>query len=189
MGPEAGILSASSLARPFALSRCCTAGYRGYFCFCALPPCVFCAASALGWLGSGFFCSSSLGFGASAFAAGALVLFSAGISRVLMSSPSSAVTAILSPTLTPLVSLPCMILTMIPSSCASTSMVALSVSISRSTSPAEKDSPSLILQLAMLPSVMVGERAGMVKFWAARSAAEAMNPSHLASVWLCWKLK
>jgi hypothetical protein len=49
--------------------------------------------------------------------------------------------------------------------------------------------------LAMLPSVMVGERAGMVKFWAARSAAEAMNPSHLVSVYkvrvlfVCLKLK
>lgn len=56
------------------------------------------------------------------------------------------------------------ILNIMPSSWASTSIVALSVSISSRTSPATNLSPSLTRQAAMLPSVMVGERAGMVKF-------------------------
>ena len=73
------------------------------------------------------------------------------------------------------------ILATIPSSCASTSICALSVSISNKTSPVEKVSPftqfnqlvgnlqstyspSLTFQLAMLPSVIVGDMAGMVKF-------------------------
>lgn len=42
-------------------------------------------------------------------------------------------------------------------------MVALSVSISRMTSPVEKESPSFTFQLAIFPSVMVGDMAGMVK--------------------------
>ena len=40
-------------------------------------------------------------------------------------------------------------------------MVALSVSISATTSPAEISSPSALSHLANLPSVMVGERAGI----------------------------
>src|SRR5690606_38983587 len=48
-----------------------------------------------------------------------------------------------------------------PSSAASTSMVALSVSISAITSPALTWSPSLTSHLASVPSVIVGESAGM----------------------------
>src|SRR5262249_46634133 len=48
-----------------------------------------------------------------------------------------------------------------PSSIASTSMVALSVSISASTSPALTGSPSLFSQRAILPSVIVGDSAGI----------------------------
>lgn len=77
------------------------------------------------------------------------------------------------------------ILAILPSSCASTSIWALSVSISRRTSPVEKESParsdmstihsmgswpltdclpSLTFQLAMFPSVIVGDIAGIVNF-------------------------
>jgi hypothetical protein len=54
------------------------------------------------------------------------------------------------------------ILPIFPSSIDSTSMVALSVSISAITSPDDTESPSLTCHLASVPSVMVGDRAGMV---------------------------
>ena len=50
---------------------------------------------------------------------------------------------------------------MVPSSTASNSIVALSVSISASRSPALTVSPSLTSHLASVPSSMVGERAGI----------------------------
>src|SRR6266853_2528204 len=53
------------------------------------------------------------------------------------------------------------ILASTPSSTASTSIVALSVSISARTSPARTVSPSLLTQRAILPSVIVGESAGI----------------------------
>src|SRR5437588_7911811 len=53
------------------------------------------------------------------------------------------------------------ILASTPSSTASTSIVALSVSISASTSPALTVSPSLLTQRAILPSVIVGDSAGI----------------------------
>src|SRR5438552_12577898 len=53
------------------------------------------------------------------------------------------------------------ILASTPSSTASTSIVALSVSISARTSPALTVSPSLLTQRAILPSVIVGESAGI----------------------------
>ena len=49
----------------------------------------------------------------------------------------------------------------LPSSTASTSMVALSVSISQTTWPDLTVSPSLTCHLASLPSVMVGDSAGI----------------------------
>jgi hypothetical protein len=48
-----------------------------------------------------------------------------------------------------------------PSSTASTSMVALSVSISAMTSPGVTSSPSDFSHFASLPSSMVGESAGI----------------------------
>jgi hypothetical protein len=51
-----------------------------------------------------------------------------------------------------------------PSSTASTSMVALSVSISAITSPADTSSPSAFIHLASLPSSIVGDRAG-IRTW------------------------
>jgi len=53
------------------------------------------------------------------------------------------------------------ILANVPSSIASYSMVALSVSISAITSPALTLSPSCLSQRARLPFSMVGESAGM----------------------------
>ena len=49
----------------------------------------------------------------------------------------------------------------LPSSTASTSIVALSVSISAMTMPEVTVSPSLIIHLASLPSSMVGDSAGI----------------------------
>jgi hypothetical protein len=49
----------------------------------------------------------------------------------------------------------------VPSSTASTSMVALSVSISQITWPDFTTSPTFTCHLASLPSVMVGDRAGI----------------------------
>src|SRR3712207_1081225 len=57
----------------------------------------------------------------------------------------------------------------LPSSTASTSMVALSVSISAMTSPDLTSSPSCLSQRASLPSVMVGLRAG-IRIWVPISA-------------------
>ena len=77
-------------------------------------------------------------------------------------SPSSAMTAISVLTFTPSVPSEITIFAIVPSSMASTSMVALSVSISAITSPGATLSPSFTNQRARLPSSIVGERAGMV---------------------------
>ena len=104
-----------------------------------------------------------------------------GISRLDMSSPSSAMTAIRVPTWTLLLPSWAKIFAMIPSSCASTSMVALSVSISRSTSPVEKASPSFTFQEEMLPSVIVGDMAGIVKLWA--SERKVVDANVRCEIW------
>src|SRR5436190_3952429 len=77
------------------------------------------------------------------------------------SSPSSSSSAIGSCTLMPCAPSGTMILPMRPSSAASYSIVALSVSISAMTSPACTSSPSFFSQRARLPSVIVGDRAGI----------------------------
>ena len=94
--------------------------------------------------------------GAAASAAGADWPASAGTS-----SPSSTRTAIGVFTLTFSVPSAIRILPMMPSSTASNSIVALSVSISAMMSPAEMVSPSFFSHLARVPSSIVGERAGM----------------------------
>src|SRR3954464_3551460 len=66
----------------------------------------------------------------------------------------------------------------VPSSTASTSMVALSVSISAITSPDFTASPSCFSHLASLPSVIVGDSAG-IRIWtpiSARSLDEDIGP-------------
>ena len=72
-----------------------------------------------------------------------------------------------------------MIFASTPSSCASTSIVALSVSISTSTSPAANVSPSLSFQLAMPPSVIVGDIAGI---WNLERAGEGGEVRKAAAV-------
>ncbi len=64
-------------------------------------------------------------------------------------------------TFTPSVPAGTTILASVPSSTASTSMVALSVSISAITSPAATLSPSFFSHLETLPSSIVGESAGI----------------------------
>src|SRR6056297_377956 len=76
-------------------------------------------------------------------------------------SPSSRSTAMGVFTFTPSLPSAIRILPMVPSSTASNSMVALSVSISAMMSPLETVSPSLTSHLASVPSSIVGERAGM----------------------------
>src|SRR3546814_9463372 len=77
------------------------------------------------------------------------------------SSPSSSSTAMTWLTGTPSVPSATRIFPILPSSTASTSMVALSVSISAMTSPELISSPSFTSHLASVPSVMVGDSAGI----------------------------
>ena len=76
-------------------------------------------------------------------------------------SPSSNRSAIGALTFTPSVPSATMILPIVPSSTASNSIVALSVSISARMSPEETVSPSLTSHLASVPSSIVGDRAGI----------------------------
>jgi hypothetical protein len=77
------------------------------------------------------------------------------------SSPSAASTAMTVFTFTPSVPSATLMAATVPSSTASTSMVALSVSISAMMSPDDTSSPSFTSHLASLPSSMVGDRAGI----------------------------
>src|SRR3984893_5881131 len=76
-------------------------------------------------------------------------------------SPSSSRIAITALTATPSAPSGTTIWPILPSSTASTSMVALSVSISQITWPDLTVSPTFTCHLASLPSVMVGDRAGI----------------------------
>ena len=60
----------------------------------------------------------------------------------------------------------------VPSSTASTSIVALSVSISAITSPDLTKSPSFLSHLARVPCSIVGERAG-IRMFVAMSSSDA----------------
>mmetsp|Transcript_35447 Transcript_35447/g.90545 ORF Transcript_35447/g.90545 Transcript_35447/m.90545 type:complete len:297 (-) Transcript_35447:635-1525(-) len=82
-------------------------------------------------------------------------------STLAASSPSSASTAMTALTFTPSVPSGMRILAKTPSSTASTSIVALSVSISAMMSPEETVSPSCFNHFDNVPSSMVGDRAGM----------------------------
>src|SRR5712671_6607190 len=95
------------------------------------------------------------GLGATCFTAGALA------TAVFTSSPSAASTAIGALTATSAVPSGTRIFAITPSSIASYSMVALSVSISARMSPALTLSPSFLSHLAMLPFSMVGDSAGI----------------------------
>ena len=99
--------------------------------------------------GAGAFCSDAWAFGVPPAEAADT------------SSPSAVMTAIGVLTFTPSVPSSMRILARKPSSIASTSIVALSVSISARTSPDLTGSPSFFSHLASLPSSIVGERAGI----------------------------
>src|SRR5579862_2285700 len=103
---------------------------------------------------------ASAGAVAAGFGAGALA--SGGGAAAVTSSPSPASSAIGVLTATFSVPSGTRILASVPSSTASTSMVALSVSISAMMSPALTVSPSALDHFASLPSVMVGESAGIL---------------------------
>ncbi len=80
------------------------------------------------------------------------------------SSPSSVITAIGVLTATFSVPSGTRIRASVPSSTASTSIVALSVSISAMTSPERTASPSFLSHLASVPCSIVGDSAGMRMF-------------------------
>ena len=105
-----------------------------------------------GW-GEGVTGASLLAAAAAAFPAAAAAAFT--------SSPSDAITAISWLTGTSCVPSGTTILASTPSSIASYSIVALSVSISAITSPALTLSPSFLSHLARLPFSIVGDSAGM----------------------------
>ena len=94
-----------------------------------------------------------------AFAAGAPI--PAPAAAALTSSPSSASTAMSALTGTSCVPSGTTILASVPSSIASYSIVALSVSISAITSPGLTLSPSFLSHFARLPFSMVGDSAGI----------------------------
>jgi len=85
----------------------------------------------------------------------------ANFSSAAASSPSSSRRAIGWLTLMPCAPSGTMILPMRPSSTASYSIVALSVSISAMMSPECTSSPSFLSQRVRLPSVIVGDSAGI----------------------------
>ncbi len=93
------------------------------------------------------------GAGSAALAAG---------TGALASSSSPAIVAITVPTFTPSLPSATSIDTTVPSSTASNSIVALSVSISAMMSPDKTLSPTLISHFASVPSSIVGERAGIL---------------------------
>ena len=117
------------------------------------------AAGALA--GAGAEAAAGADAGACGAGAAAGAAFPAPLATDLASSPSPAMTAISSFTFTSCAPSGTMILASTPSSTASTSMVALSVSISAITSPDLIASPSFLSQRARLPFSMVGESAGM----------------------------
>src|SRR2546429_5354072 len=128
---------------------------------CALPICTACAA--------GEACTAAAapigaegavpaGFGGGGFAAAPLP---AAAAAALTSSPSSANTAMSVLTGTSGVPSGTTILASVPSSTASYSIVALSVSISAMTSPGLTLSPSFFSHLARLPFSIVGDSAGI----------------------------
>src|SRR6056297_2721867 len=103
--------------------------------------------------------SAAASAGCAASGAGAGVALDASMSSAL--SPSSRSTAMAVLTFTASVPSGTRILPITPSSTASNSIVALSVSISASKSPDDTVSPSLTSHFASVPSSIVGDSAGM----------------------------
>src|SRR5262249_917267 len=132
LGAEAGVVLGAGGMGASALALWAARGAGGGGCAGAAAGGAFAAACALGAV-----CSADL------------------------SSPSSRRRAITAFTFTPWAPSWTTISPITPSSTASTSMVALSVSISAMTSPAFTVSPTFLCHLARLPSVMVGDSAGI----------------------------
>ena len=104
------------------------------------------------------------------------------ISTAPGASPSSSSTAIGALTLTPSLPSGTRILPILPSSTASNSIVALSVSISARMSPDLTVSPSFTCHLASLPSSMVGDRAGIrICVVISEPQAASISPRYLPS--------
>ena len=126
-----------------------------------LPPCldelaVFFAGADCCGAGVG-----AAGFGAGAVGAGAAPPPTEYPSSALSSSSSSRRIAIGALTLTPSVPAATRIFAILPSSTASTSIVALSVSISAIISPEATMSPSATNHFDNVPSSIVGDKAGI----------------------------
>src|SRR5512146_996614 len=102
-------------------------------------------------------------------------LAAAGAAPSFSPSPSSTAMGVF--TFTPSLPSGTRILPMRPSSTASNSMVALSVSISARTSPDLTVSPSFTSQRASLPSSMVGDQAG-IRMFVATGSILAANGAH-----------
>ena len=130
----------------------------------SLTVCVFVgpsqSASAMIWAGRGA-STGAAGTGAAAAGASATAT-AAGAGASSKLSPSSTKWAITVPTATLSVPSATVIFAITPSSMASTSIVALSVSISAMTSPERTSSPSATNHLARRPSVIVGDKAGIL---------------------------
>src|SRR3984957_13722306 len=125
----------------------------------------FAAGADVDWAAAGWAAPSPRGGEGGVEGAPALGAFAGALAAdaaaALGSSPSCAITAMSWLTATSLVPSGTTILAMTPSSTASYSMVALSVSISAITSPVLTASPSFLSHLERLPFSMVGDSAGM----------------------------
>ena len=132
------------------------------------------AGSALG--------SDSLGgcgaLGAAGSGAGVAAGAGAGSEDTASASPSPSSMAITVPTATFSVPSAIRILPSVPSSIASNSIVALSVSISAMMSPGSIVSPSALSHLASVPSSIVGESAGILS----SIAINTLPPEHRCRV-------
>ena len=116
--------------------------------------------SAIGAVSADGFVSSATG--AATGSAGASGASGVGNFMSLALSPSSSNMAITAFTFTCWVPAGTKIWPILPSSMASTSIVALSVSISAITSPERTSSPSATSHFASVPSSMVGDKAGIL---------------------------
>ena len=136
-----------------------------------------CATAGVSFTKAGVLAGVLAGVSAGAAGASSAAAVTGVAEIVSTASPASAKIAITVPTATFSLPASTRICATTPSSIDSTSMVALSVSISAITSPECTVSPTAISHFATVPSVIVGESAGMVTF---TDMAYPLNPSHTA---------